>query len=73
LMQETQGHEVFASGWRHLVCLCLELKGYVSYDYDLSGFPNYDTQLYFSAWHGTRLTMRDAFPPAAAEMVRRLL
>jgi hypothetical protein len=58
------GHEVFASGFRHLVCLCLEKKGYVKYEYDLSGFPNYEDRTYYLSWSSKRLTMRDAFPIA---------
>lgn len=73
LLQQSGGHEVFQAGWRHLVCLCLERKGYVSYDYDLSGFPNYAGRTYELSWAGRRLNMRDAFPIVAEQIVRTML
>lgn len=63
------GHEVFNSGWRHLVCLCLEAKGYVSYDYDVVSLPNYRGRDYMYGWTGQRLTQEQAFPLACTHIV----
>ncbi|MCJ2189064.1 hypothetical protein MTR66_19895 [Novosphingobium sp. 2638] len=71
LSRSAGGHEIFEAGWRHLVCLCLELKGYVRYEYDLSGFPNYEASAQRLDWILGRLTMRDAFPVASAMIVDR--
>lgn len=69
LSHSAGGHEIFEAGWRHLVCLCLERKGYVTYEYDLSGFPNYGGPAQRLDWAADRLTMRDAFPVACAVIV----
>jgi hypothetical protein len=73
LNEDAGGHEIYASGWRHLVCLCLEAKGYVAYDYDLTGFPNYEGREYLLAWASARLTMKAAFPIACQAIVRSLV
>lgn len=66
------GHQVFTDlGWRHLVCLCLEAKGYVTYDYNVWALPDYQSRDFTYGWagNGTRLTMHDAFPQACRHII----
>jgi hypothetical protein len=65
------GHEIFASGWRHLVCLCLEARGYVHYEYDATTFPNYRSRTYSYGATGQKLTMEQAYLVAVPEIIKQ--